>query len=66
MCSRHAEPGAGEQPITYRVAIRSAVSDETFSRNIVAWGPNDLRNHMAELREKYGPDYDLGTPRRVA
>ena len=52
--------------MTYRVAIRSSVSDETFSRNIRVWGPKDLEHQMAQLREDYGPDYDLGLPKRVA
>ena len=52
--------------MTYRVAIRSAVSDETFSRNIRVYGPKDLEHQLAQLREDYGPDYDLGLPRKVA
>jgi hypothetical protein len=67
MCSSQ-QPlaGADSEPVTYRVAIRSAVSDETFSRNIRVWGPRDLEHQMAQLREDYGPDYDLGLPRKVA
>lgn len=66
MCSRHAPAAGADSPVTYRVAIRSSVSDETFSRNIRVWGPKDLEHQMAQLREDYGPDYDLGLPKRVA
>ena len=70
MCASNARPLAGadspDAAVTYRVAIRSSVSDETFSRNIRVWGPRDLEHQLAQLREDYGPDYDLGLPRKVA
>lgn len=65
MCSRHSEPGAGDQPVTYRVPIRSQDSDHTLARLIRVYGPRDLEHQMEQLREDF-PDYRLGTPRRVA
>ena len=65
MCSRHAEPGAGEQPITYRVSLRSLDSDHTFARLIRVYGPKDLSHQLDELRVEF-PEYAIGTPRQVA
>lgn len=67
--SRHQPTMGADSPdasVTYRVAIRSAVSDETFARNIRVYGPRDLEHQLAQLREDYGPDYDIGLPRKVA
>ena len=69
MSSRHQPTAGADSPdasVTYRVAICSTVSDETFSRNIRVYGPRDLEHQLAQLREDYGPDYDLGLPQRVA
>jgi hypothetical protein len=50
----------------YRVPLRSQVSDEpTFYRPIAVYGPKDLTAQLEQLRIE-NPDYDLGTPQRVA
>lgn len=68
MCSRHASTAGADSPdasVTYRVPIRSRDSDHTLARNIRVYGPRDLEHQLAQLREDF-PDYQLGTPRKVA
>ena len=68
MSSRHQPTAGADSPdasVTYRVAICSTVSDETFSRNIRVYGPRDLSRQLEQLQQDYGSDYDIGRPVRL-
>ena len=66
MCSRHAEPGAGDASVTYRVPLRSLDSDHTTARFIRVFGPKDLANQLHELMLEHAGSYRVGTPREVS
>jgi hypothetical protein len=65
VCSRFAEPGAGEAAVTYRVPLRSLDSDHTTARFIRVYGPKDLAHQLDELRVEFA-GYVLGTPQVVS